>query len=238
MGAVLVIDQDLLLIAAQFLLIFGEQSEDRTVLNVDHVVLTCAFHLEHFEDIQGIEHHFLYDFEPLVCQAVFVDVHVAMVVFVELGRDRHLRHFDHEDKPVSVCEILCNLQALPSLHEAEHLDENSRFQRLKVPLAQFGFLIKGLLWNFTIVFLQILFIEVFNGVVVLIEGEDAGAELLSRLHGLEHRVEDPVVEGLLHIKANDLPSLCLLNPLHFVTHLLIQGNIFLFPGLIPILLLD
>ena len=45
--------------------------------------------------------------------------------------------------------------------------------------------------------------------IVLIEGEDAGPELLGGLHGPQHRVEDLIVEGLLDIKTDDLAGLFL-----------------------------
>ena len=74
--------------------------------------------------------------------------------------------------------------------------------------------------------------------VVLIEGEDAGPELLGSLHGPQHRVEDMVVEGLPYIEADYVTCLLLTYIVVIVAELLVEINIILLSLFLSILFLN
>ena len=74
--------------------------------------------------------------------------------------------------------------------------------------------------------------------IVLIEGEDAGPELLGGLHGPQHRVEDLIVEGLPHIEADYVTGLLLTYIVVIVAEHLVEINIILLSLFLSIFFLN
>jgi hypothetical protein len=92
---------------------------------------------------------------------------------------------DLDDKqiPIGIGEPLCCGLALGGGHESEHLNEIACLQGAEVSFFEFGTTIEGHFGEGAIVLLEVLLVVEPDGVVRLVEGQDAGLELFCCFEG-------------------------------------------------------